>query len=79
MAHPQVIRTKIIPPRPSNRTLVRPRVQELLSEAQNYRLTLLQAGAGYGKSTALSTLASGHAPLIWYQVYEEDSDPLTAF
>lgn len=45
-------------------------------EACHYRLTLLQAGAGYGKSTSLTLLAETFAPVIWYQVTEDDNDPL---
>ncbi len=73
---PHVLRTKIIPPPRSARTLSRPRVMASLRESLDYRLTILQAGAGYGKSTALAELASEIHPLIWYQVHEEDSDPL---
>jgi ATP/maltotriose-dependent transcriptional regulator MalT/DNA-binding SARP family transcriptional activator len=69
-----VIQTKIKPPKPNNRTLIRPRVSSLLAESLNYRLTVLQAGAGYGKSTELAVLSSQQKPLIWYQVSEEDSD-----
>lgn len=76
MHFPRVLRTKITPPARSARTLVRPRVIQALIEALQYRLTLIQAGAGYGKSTALSALAETGYPLIWYQVTEEDSDPL---
>jgi ATP/maltotriose-dependent transcriptional regulator MalT/DNA-binding SARP family transcriptional activator len=71
-----VIRTKIVPPRRTPRVLARPRVDRVLAEAIHYRLTILQAGAGYGKSTALSTLADGDAPLVWYQIASEDSDPV---
>jgi len=42
----------------------------------DYRLTILQAGAGYGKSTALAELAGELQPLVWYQVNLEDNDPL---
>ncbi|OGO66600.1 MAG: hypothetical protein A2030_11875 [Chloroflexi bacterium RBG_19FT_COMBO_50_10] len=42
----------------------------------DYRLTILQAGAGYGKSTALAELAGELQPLVWYQVNQEDNDPL---
>ncbi|MBK7452279.1 MAG: tetratricopeptide repeat protein [Anaerolineales bacterium] len=73
---PHVLRTKIIPPPRNARTLSRPRVMAFLRESLDYRLTILQAGAGYGKSTALAELASEIHPLIWYQVHEEDSDPL---
>lgn len=71
-----VLRTKIIPPPRHSRTLPRPRVSLALKQALDYRLTILQAGAGYGKSTALAELAVEIAPLIWYQVNEEDNDPL---
>ncbi|HEX7975014.1 MAG TPA: tetratricopeptide repeat protein, partial [Anaerolineales bacterium] len=76
MLLPKVLRTKIIPPRRSARTLPRPRVSRALAEALQYRLTTLQAGAGYGKTTALGVLAEEIRPLIWYQTTEEDADPL---
>jgi DNA-binding SARP family transcriptional activator len=71
-----VLRTKIIPPPRNARTLSRPRVTNIIKQALDYRLTILQAGAGYGKSTALAELAGEVVPLIWYQVNEEDNDPL---
>lgn len=58
------------------RTLARPRVNEVLKQALDYRLTILQAEAGYGKSTALAELAGEIRPVIWYQVNAEDNDPL---
>jgi len=58
------------------RTLARPRVNETLKQALDYRLTILQSEAGYGKSTALAELAGELRPLIWYQVNKEDNDPL---
>ncbi len=73
---PRILRTKIIPPPRNARTLARPRVSAALREALDYRLTILQAGAGYGKSTALAELAAELRPLIWYQANEEDNDPL---
>jgi ATP/maltotriose-dependent transcriptional regulator MalT len=72
-----VLRTKITPPlRKDARTLARPRVFATLQQAFDYRLTILKAGAGYGKSTALAELAVELQPLIWYQVNDEDNDPL---
>ncbi|MEW6029669.1 MAG: BTAD domain-containing putative transcriptional regulator [Chloroflexota bacterium] len=71
-----ILRTKIIPPPRQARTLARPRVTRLLMQAFDHRLTILQAEAGYGKSTALSELAESVKPLVWYQVNEEDCDPL---
>ena len=73
---PKVLRTKITPPQTSARTLHRARVTQTLLEAVTFRLTILQAGAGYGKSTALAALAEEYQPLIWYQVTDEDHDPL---
>ncbi|MBC8332295.1 MAG: transcriptional regulator [Anaerolineae bacterium] len=74
MLIPQVIRTKITPPTPSVRDLYRQRVALALGEAIHYRLTLLHASAGYGKSTALTSLAQGDRPIIWYQITEDDND-----
>ncbi|MEW6401964.1 MAG: BTAD domain-containing putative transcriptional regulator [Chloroflexota bacterium] len=74
--HSPILRTKIIPPPRNARTLARPRVSQALKQALDYRLTILQAEAGYGKSTALAELAGEARPLIWYQVNEEDNDPL---
>ncbi len=77
---PHVVRTKIIPPPRRARTLARARVSASLRAALEHRLAILQAGAGYGKSTALAELAAelGEAgqPPIWYQASTEDGDPL---
>jgi len=72
----RVLRTKLIPPPRSARTLARPRVSQILKQALDYRLTILQAETGYGKSTALAELAVQLSAVIWYQVNEEDNDPL---
>ena len=48
-------------------------------EALHYRVTVVQAGAGYGKSTAVMSLIGRHEPLIWYQVSREDADPFVFF
>ncbi len=77
MSLPQILLTKISPPRQSPRTLPRQRVSQALSEAFNHRVTLLVAGAGYGKSTALSEWVQSHSPTLWYQAGEEDTDAVT--
>lgn len=56
--------------------MARPRVSQSLRQAFEHRLTILQAGAGYGKSTALAELAAEGQPILWYQVGDEDNDPL---
>lgn len=65
--------TRITPPRNSARILPRPRIQRALEEALDYRVTILQAGAGYGKSTAIAALAEQQR-VIWYQVTKGDTD-----
>jgi LuxR family transcriptional regulator, maltose regulon positive regulatory protein len=70
-----IIHTKLTPPRLPPRTLLRQRLSERLLQARDYRLTLLQAGTGYGKSTALAALTQTGQPLVWYQLHGEDSDP----
>ena len=74
MLIPQVIRTKITPPTLPARVSHRQRVAQVLDEVRHYRLTLLQASAGFGKSTSLTSLAQGPNPVIWYQVTEDDND-----
>ncbi|MGC9356731.1 MAG: BTAD domain-containing putative transcriptional regulator [Anaerolineae bacterium] len=71
-----VVRTKLTPPRLHKRTLHRPRLIRRFLEALDYRLTIVQAGAGYGKSTALASLTQEPYPLAWYHLAEEDVDPL---
>ncbi len=76
MALSRIPRIKFMPPSRNTRALSRPRVNALLMQALEYRLTILQAEAGYGKSAALVDLAAQHSPAIWYQVNNEDGDPL---
>ncbi len=71
-----VVRTKLTPPRLHKHILRRPRLTQRLLEALDYRLTIVQAGTGYGKSTALATLAESDCPLVWYHLDVEDTDPL---
>jgi LuxR family maltose regulon positive regulatory protein len=73
---PIILYTKIIPPPRKARTLPRPRVNQILKQSLDYRLTILQAGAGYGKSTALAEASRDIQPSVWYQVNQEDNDPL---
>ncbi len=70
-----VVRTKLTPPRLHKRILHRPRLTHRLMEGLEYRLTILQAGAGYGKSTALAGLTTMDRPLVWYHLDAEDTDP----
>jgi DNA-binding SARP family transcriptional activator len=76
-SHPLVIHSKLAAPRLHRRILPRPRINARLLEATDYRLTLIQAGAGFGKSTALATLAeTAPFPTVWYHLDPDDTDPL---
>lgn len=70
-----IVRTKLAPPRPQKYTLLRTRLTERFLEARHHRLTIVQAGTGYGKSTALAALTQEPYPLIWYRLDAEDVDP----
>lgn len=70
-----IVRTKLTPPRPHRYTLQRPRLTTRLREAEAYRLTMVQANTGYGKSTAVAALAHEGARLVWYHLTPEDTDP----
>ena len=69
-----VVRTKLAPPRLPRHTLPRHRITRRLLDAREHRLTLVQAGTGYGKSTALAALGETERPL-WYHATVEDADP----
>jgi LuxR family maltose regulon positive regulatory protein len=71
-----VIRSQLVPPRQRKGVLRRPRLLERLSAVTDYPLTLVQAGTGYGKSTALADLATIVDHLFWYTISEPDRDPL---
>ncbi|MEJ2488107.1 MAG: hypothetical protein P8Y68_20505, partial [Anaerolineales bacterium] len=76
MPNPFILETKIRSPRVTGNVLSRSRVSKILAHVYEYRLTLLQAGAGYGKTTVLSLLAEENSRVIWYQISEEDKDPV---
>ncbi|MFQ5435952.1 MAG: transcriptional regulator, partial [Anaerolineae bacterium] len=69
------MRTKLAPPRRQKYTLPRPRLTQRLLDAQHHRLTILQAGTGYGKSTAVTALADEPFTSVWYRLDAEDADP----
>lgn len=70
-----ILRTKLNPPRLPRHTLMRPRIDALLRDALDYRVTIVHASTGYGKSTALARLADSTPPLFWYSASEGDADP----
>lgn len=74
-----LVQSKLNPPRVNRRILKRERITRLLLEALEYRLTIVQAGPGYGKSTSLAALVETTTPLAWYHLSSEDADPFTFF
>ncbi len=71
-----IIQSQLIPPRLRKGVLRRTRLEALLAAVVDYPLTIVQAGTGYGKSTALSALGDNVETLAWYSITEPDRDPL---
>ena len=70
-----IIKSQLVPPRLHKGVLHRPRIDALLSSVLDFPLTILQAGTGYGKSTALAGLGDSIGQLYWYSIIEPDRDP----
>lgn len=67
--------TKLQPPRLKNQCLRRERLDQLFRQVVDYPVTLVQAEAGYGKSTALvSHLCTQFDHIIWYTVEKGERD-----
>jgi DNA-binding SARP family transcriptional activator len=72
----QIIHSQLIPPKQRSGVLYRPRIDDLLAAALEYPVTIVQAGTGYGKTTALTSLSKRVSQLFWYTITEADRDPL---
>ncbi|NPV78460.1 MAG: AAA family ATPase, partial [Anaerolineae bacterium] len=70
-----VIQSKLIPPQPHKTIFRRPRLTERLGESHKNPLTIIHAGTGFGKTTALVELAATYKRVFWYHVTEPDRDP----
>jgi LuxR family transcriptional regulator, maltose regulon positive regulatory protein len=70
-----VIRSKLIPPRPHLAIYHRPRLAEKLAQSSIYPITLVHAGTGFGKTTALIQLSKAYNHVYWYHITEPDRDP----
>ena len=72
----EVLSTRLSHPLLPSRLLARERLLSRLDAARFYRLTLLSASAGWGKTTLLSTWASRSTfPIAWLSLDELDNDP----
>jgi LuxR family maltose regulon positive regulatory protein len=74
----QLLTTKFFLPSPSRNLIDRPRLTALLNEGLRYKLTLVSAPAGFGKTTLLSswvrTLPKNNPAVAWLSLDEEDND-----
>ena len=70
-----VIKSKLIPPHPHKAVFHRARLQNKLKDSLNYPLTVVYAGTGYGKTTALIELSDQYKQVFWYNITEPDRDP----
>ncbi len=72
---PALLATKLTIPPPGASTLSRPRLIRRLQSARNYRLMLLTAPAGFGKTTLLSEwCAASGEKIAWLSLDEGDND-----
>ena len=75
-----LVETKLQAPRPRERAVVRPRLDERLKQGSKTRLTLVSAPAGFGKTSLLAGwLAAQNCgrPAAWVSLDERDRDPPT--
>ncbi len=71
-----IILSQVNPPAQRSHVLQRERVSSVLNTAFNYPLSILQAGTGYGKSTAIISLVNTiQAPVYWFTISGSDRDP----
>ncbi len=70
-----VNRAKVVLPRRRSDLLSRQRLLDLLVDLLNYRLTLISAPAGYGKTSLLVDFAhQAEYPICWYALEAVDQD-----
>lgn len=70
-----IILSKLTPPQPHHSIFQRPRLQEKLRPSIQFPLTIVHAGTGFGKTTALLTLCKFFHHTYWYNITEPDRDP----
>lgn len=69
--------SKLIPPDPSMHYMRRSKLLKKLSQCTQAKLTIVQSGAGFGKTSALAQMMADQKHLYsWYQITEEDDDVL---
>lgn len=71
----QIAQTKLITPQRRKELLSRPRLLDLMSDLLDFRLIIVAAPAGYGKTSLLIDFASQFEwPVCWYALDTLDQD-----
>ncbi|MBM4763529.1 BTAD domain-containing putative transcriptional regulator [Bacillus sp. B15-48] len=71
----QVIKTKLLAPKYKEENIRRAQLTKKLKTLSDYSLTIVHAGAGYGKSTALALYVHDERlPFCWYSISASDDD-----
>lgn len=70
-----IILSKLTPPQPHHPIFQRPRLKEKLKASAQFPLTIIHAGTGFGKTTALLALCKFFKRTYWYNITEPDRDP----
>lgn len=72
-----LLRTKLYLPATRSRVVTRPRLDALLAQVPEHKLTILSAPAGFGKTTLLAEwLNQGQYAAAWVSLDESDNEPL---
>jgi len=74
-----IIRAKLRPPALPDGYIPRPHLLDRLQTGQGKKLTLIVAGAGYGKSTLLAEWVQKNNRVLWYSLDATDRDPAVFF
>src|ERR687898_172303 len=74
-----VLRPKLRAPLPRPEQLVRRRLLEILRNALDFKVTIVSAPTGYGKTTLLANwrqVEEAELPFAWVSLDEQDNDPI---
>ncbi|HTK08557.1 MAG TPA: LuxR C-terminal-related transcriptional regulator [Ktedonobacteraceae bacterium] len=81
--HHQLLATKLFKPAQSHASIPRPHLTDVLCKSIQYKLTLVSAPAGFGKTTLLANWIQSHAQgcpgdlfVAWVSLDEGDNDPI---